>query len=385
MSETSRIHKKLDDNHVVWFRESNQWVGFLPPAFKVYKWNEQGKSRSKIHSKLVKRYGLSNEIADSFIEEILEGIEQVTANTISSQRKKPKNISNIERDPHPFSVRQYLINGKCFRISFGSKLIEYYIHPPLAHLENSVSGKADEKFHLRGENASFTLVILNDRKAWITDSVVDLKRKLSLTILNSIYNASYPEWFSRIHASAITNGKDSILLSSESGSGKSTLAALLQSKGLRVVSDDFVAMRNDKLAYPVPSGISIKRGAYPVIRNYFPDFEPENEDRYAYGNKDVCFMSPLGNSDMYAPVTVKAMVFIAFRQDSEFKLNEIAVFDALGLYHQEAWVDNSYDNALLFIEWFEQLSFYKLEYSNTEKALNAIQDLFDYSQNTEGR
>ena len=94
-------------------------------------------------------------------------------------------------------------------------------------------------------------------------------------------------------------------------------------------------------------------------------------------------MSPLGNSDMYAPVPVKAMVFISFKQGSEFKLNELSVFDALGLYHQEAWVDNSYDNALLFIDWFEQLSFYKLEYSNTDKALNAIQDLFDYSQNTE--
>lgn len=49
-----------------------------------------------------------------------------------------------------------------------------------------------------------------------------------------------------IHASAVTDGEQAVLLSGRSGGGKSTLAATLVRRGFRLLSDDVVAIRHDR-------------------------------------------------------------------------------------------------------------------------------------------
>ncbi|MDA3821704.1 MAG: hypothetical protein PF450_03690 [Bacteroidales bacterium] len=77
MPKAPRIHKKLSDKHVVWFGESNQWVGFEVPAYKVYKWHESGKSKKKIAKKIASKYGLEEKEAKRFVSEIITELERI--------------------------------------------------------------------------------------------------------------------------------------------------------------------------------------------------------------------------------------------------------------------------------------------------------------------
>jgi len=271
MSKPLRLHKELSGKHVVWFEESNQWIGFEEPAYNIFKWVEKGQKKAKVVSKICEKYGLNEPDGKRFVNEILEGLKLASLPTKPDSNIQPA----ISRNPKPFSTRQYLINNKRFEIRYGSKLIEYYIHPPLAHLEKSKYSKADEIFTLLGDNTKYGLISEPTLLNWSTDDIIKLKRRVSLSILNCIYNSNDADWFSRIHASAVSNENHAIILSSESGHGKSTLATLLQTRGFRVLSDDFVPLhRLDQHAYPVPTGLSIKRGSFEVIQNYFSEFDP---------------------------------------------------------------------------------------------------------------
>lgn len=384
MSSKNHIHKEFSGKHVVWFKESNQWIGFEPPAYEVFRLHVEGKNKKHITEHICKFYELSKVDGANFIDEIIEGIKTASTPRESASDNGSKTRDIVEQkipdqDQESYSIRKYLIHDKTIEIYYGSKILEYYIHPPLQYLETLSDLKPDTSFHLFSSRSNHHLVSEHGQSTWTIDEIPKLKRRLSLLILNIIYKTSFNDWFSRVHASAITDEKQVFLLSSESGSGKSTLATLLQSRGCRVLSDDYVPLnRKDQLAYPVPAALSIKKGSFDVIKQYLPDFNPKLFDTYEYGHKDIRFLPPVAIKDnRYEPKPVSSIIFVKYKQDADYSFREINSFDALGKYHQEAWVDDTPENAQGFINWFEKLSFYELVYSNTEQALDTISSLFE--------
>jgi len=377
MSNPLRLHKKLSGKHVIWFGESNQWVGFEKPAYIVFKMYEKGKKPKKIVTKIQLKYELPRKEAKRFVAEIISGIEEVSERGESVNERSP-DIGIDKKNINPFSIRLYTINDKVFRVEYETKLIEYYIHPPLAHLESMSPEEADNTFFLHSNNSAFILESGDESICWSTTDILKLKRKVTLSILNSIYNSSINDWFSRIHASAITDEKQAIILSSESGSGKSTLAILLQTKGFRILSDDIVPLHNrNQYAYPVPTGMSVKKGAFKVLKNYFPEFNPTDSTNYKFGHKDLVFIAPkTTDNNPFRPVPVSKIVFVKYNPDIQHSLTELTLFEALGRYHEEAWVDGSPENAKIFFDWFERLSCFQLEYSNTDMAMDTVATLF---------
>jgi hypothetical protein len=51
---------------------------------------------------------------------------------------------------------------------------------------------------------------------------------------------------------------------------------------------------------------------------------------------------------------------------------------AIKLLLDQAWVTPTPGNASLLFDWITQISFFKLTYSNNDKALGAIKNLFDH-------
>lgn len=387
MSSKNRIHKEFSGKHVVWFEESNQWIGFEPPAYEVFRLHVEGKNKKHITEHICKFYELSKVEGANFVGEIFEGIKTASTPRMSASDNGSKIRDIIEQtipdqDKESYSVRKYLIHDKTIEIHYGSKILEYYIHPPLQYLETFSAQKPDTSLHLFSSQSNHYIVSDHGQSTWTTDEIPKLKRRLSLLILNKIYKTTFNDWFSRVHASAITDEQQVILLSSESGSGKSTLATLLQTRGYRVLSDDYVPLnRKDQLAYPVPAALSIKKGSFEVIKHYLPDFDPAQFDAYEFGHKDVRFLPPSANEkNWYEPKPVSSLIFIKYDAMAVFGFREIDSFDALGKYHQEAWVDDTPENAQGFIDWFEKLSFYELIYSDTEQALDTISSLFKASK-----
>ena len=95
--------------------------------------------------------------------------------------------------------------------------------------------------------------------------------KLSMQLLIDIYKKPETDWMGVFHASAISNGKESILLLGDSGNGKSTSLALLIANGFNCLADDFVPIDKNKNIYTYPAAISVKKNSVPTLIPFYPN------------------------------------------------------------------------------------------------------------------
>ena len=276
------VSKKIDSNHIVWFEQANRWVEFEAPAWFVNKLYQKGVDIHTISYKCAKKYDLSKDECFQFVHDICKSIDEMSKPDFASCVNSNTPYLTTNYSFVPYVVRYYQILEKRFVIIYESCLAEYYIHQPLAHLEIEHSDIADAQFEI----FSFANIpVLREKDHPETASVFEdfnqLKKRLFINILNIIYNKKSSDWLSFVHASALTNGKHTLLLSSASGSGKSTMAALLQAKGLQLVSDDFVPVdAKTKQAFPFPAAVSVKNGAFSVLSPYYGNLYDKNFNKY---------------------------------------------------------------------------------------------------------
>ena len=249
--------KKLSSSRIVWFEPSNQWVHLEEPAWYVFQQLKNRRTIPEIAKKCAGRYGASYDESLRFVEEISAGLDgfQKPLRSAHEESISPETANSLSFTP--LCKRYYLINKKIISICFDSRLSEYYIHPPVAHLEISPSGKADAIFEVFS-HMNHQILRRQGYPAitYVSDDFNRLKKNLFIEIVSLIYNKKNDNWMSFVHAAGITNGVQTILLSSASGSGKSTMAALLQSKGVQMVSDDFVPLdARTKRAFPFTAAI----------------------------------------------------------------------------------------------------------------------------------
>ncbi len=561
-----RVIKKVGSCHVIWFPESNRWIGLKEPAWFIYRRYEKGDNQKCITGHLTKRYGLPADEARRFYREIISGLKlssrqsgssfsgahQDPVNTTGESAPLPQNdfpgktplspdVPAAGKAPslaeHPettgFVARHYLINNKHITISYGSPLLEYYLHRPLAHLERGA--ESGETLHIRlsqkragtgagsgtgnnaGENVvnrpvqetreqaktgadisggpkaesrqkadsrqeadstkgagssqgvmaknnSFYLQVekngRKDSRQYCFYDAGEVKHRVYIQICCHIYGVPENEWMSYIHASALTNGREAVLLSSASGSGKSTMAALLQlpaesvfattekengegkyaagddadrenrcrkagrsdragrypgaDKGdvpdpgsgregryliypgaykgadredapgagdLFFMSDDFVPVAaGNKKAHPFPAAITIKKGSFDVISPYYDPAGDADTMYRGMTNRQVRYLCPrFPERDPFTPQPVKKIIFIRHNPEITFKLEKLSTIKALAAFHEEAWVSQNPGHAQNFIDWFVTLSCYRLEYSDNQKAVKAINNLFNKS------
>jgi hypothetical protein len=182
-----------------------------------------------------------------------------------------------------------------------------------------------------------------------------------------------------VHASAITNGKKTILFSAPPNHGKTTIAALLQSRGYKLISDDFVPIdRNSFKAYPFPIAMSVKQTSMDLLASLFPALEQKTLN-YISPEKSVRFLPPNANPDVTKEVfPVRDFVFIQYNSSVDFIWEKLDPLKAMKLLLDQAWVTPIKGNTEILFERIMELSFYQLTYSNNEKALDAIANLFDH-------
>jgi hypothetical protein len=194
-----------------------------------------------------------------------------------------------------------------------------------------------------------------------------------------MYNKSDDFWLMTVHAAALTNGKKTILIPAESGSGKTTMAAMLQNRGYRLLSDDFVPIdRHFFRAWHFPIAMSVKQGALEVLSTMYRDLEekPVNETP---AKKSVRYLCP--DYDPEKPndaFPVKDVIMIKYDPKVEFEFKKAGRIDAIKLMLDQSWILPNPGNAKIFLDQVDQWSFYQLTYSNNELALDVIDELFDY-------
>lgn len=371
------IAKKIGNNHVVWLEKSNRWVQLEEPAWLIYSQRKKGTDTVTLSRICAKRYNLTLQESDQFVNEIctcLSGLNEPARDPASETDITCLPSYNNNKN---YSSRDYLIGTKYFRINFETRLAEYYIHPPLAHLETSTSGKTDVKFEIKS-SADIPVLIEQNYPAYACKDFMQLKKRLFIRMANTIYNKTNEDWMSFVHASAITDGKQTVLLSSGSGSGKSTMAALLQKKGLSVASDDFVPIdAKKKQAFAFPAAISVKEGSFKLLSPYYGNLHDKDFNSYEFINSKVRFLPPKSDTiQEFLPQPLKCIVFIKYNPNIFCNFNIIPQNEALKLFHEQAWVSGNPKHARNFINWFVKLDCYRLEYGDTDAGINKILRIF---------
>lgn len=373
------ISKKLPNSRIVWFASSNQWVHLEEPAWFILSLLKKGQSTQNISLKFSSKYKLPTGESEHFVKEIT-GMLVELEKPVTLQLKNDDPIESLNSLKYtPFATRNYLINKKNIFISYDSRISEYYIHPSLAHLETCLALNSDAYFGIFQHKEKYILQKKNNPSFTFTaDNYSQLKRKLFIEVANIIYNKNSRHWMSFLHASGISNGKETILLSSASGSGKSTMAALLQARGLQLVSDDFIPMdASNNHAFPFPAAISVKKAGFSVLSPYYGNLKDENYNLYPYTHKSVRYLKPLPDSTFsYKSGPVRSLIFIRYNPETSCELTLLSIPDALKLFHEQSWVSHNADHARAFINWFVKLKCFRLDYSDNEKGIDAVMGRF---------
>lgn len=375
-AKTAPVIREIDGMYVVWFSNGNQYLRLEEPAFFVFQNEQQGINREVIVSRCAERYCIHTDESRKFVTEILDGIEAIKQ---WETRKDPDNFTDEElrlKQFSLFSVRNYSVNGKPLRFHFETRLYEYYLHPLLQHLETETYCSEPILFELFGHNDRIVLRVNHQVKGvWTEEESHLLKGMAFLQILNAVYQRGDNDWMAIVHGSAVTNGAKTIVFTASPGSGKSTIAALLKQKGFALVSDDFVPVeRSSQHVFPFPAAMSVKDGATDLLSAFYPSLKGDVESQLSLTNKQVRYLPVEGEA---VPAPVKEIIFIKYDRAVDFEMEELPRIEALKMLLDETWTFPSDENAGQFLDWYSGLTCYRLTYSNNEKAIQTIVQLFE--------
>jgi len=272
--------------------------------------------------------------------------------------------------------KKYNFKNNVFEVYYDSELVQKTIHPSIAHLETTDTGTATVVYDIYIEN---NMLCLFKNEALVkTVPKRDyhiIQGKFAMELLSFIHNRVESDWLGTFHGSTIADGKNSILFIGESGKGKSTLCALLTANGFELVADDVSPMLgSDSHIYHNPSAISIKEGAFNVLRPLIPNFN-SIPDVLFNKTKGVIKYVPCKNPAV-SNYPCKAIIMVNYSAGSDTKLELISIKEVLETLIPESWLSPNPNHAETFLNWLSAIPVYKLTYSSTENVTQEITNCF---------
>lgn len=380
MPSIAYLKKKIGSSYLVWFKNSDAYLQMEEPAWFVFRKTTQRYKAQTIADEFAVRYSISPEESLRFVKDIREEIEKLNrVNNVQDRLQQlPQGLSDFTFTP--YSHHRYQIGGQWLDFSFQTRHFEYYIHPLIRHFETNEANEASSHFELFAFADKIIFRLNGEVKGlWSSDETHLVKGQLFMQMINLLHGKTNADWLMTVHASAITNGEKTILFSAPPNHGKTTMAALLQNQGFKLISDDFVPIDRHLLnAYPFPIAMSVKQTSMEVVGSLFPGLE-EKPLNYISPEKSVRYHPAKLQPDFTADVLpVHAFVFIHYNPTVDFNWEKLDAVRAMKFLLDQAWILPNEGNAAILFERITRLSFYHLTYSNNEKAMEAITQLFDH-------
>ena len=366
----------LDGKTVLWLSEFNKYIVTETPFDKIIELIYTGKNQEQILEYCIGKLNFSPDNANQIIKKIKLNLEEIQSNVNMLHNEIPSTAI----PPATFNCKRYYeINGIIFLFEYETDKIEFLIHPKFAHLE--IPATLDFINHFQVFKAESEIILVVDGKTignWPKEMEHFMTGKVSMEILQKIYGNEENDWMAVFHASAITNGKESIMFLGDSGNGKSTIAAILMASGLHLLADDFVPVdaKSGKV-YNFPAALSVKKKALDLLIPLYPQLALAKEFYYKGLDKTVRYLPALPfpeNNSFYYPC--RALIFVKFKKDSGFKLKRIPKDEAFKQLIPDSWISPLPENALFFLNWFIKLPCYQITYSDNVKMVNTIKNLF---------
>jgi hypothetical protein len=263
----------------------------------------------------------------------------------------------------------YRLCGRPILIRFGEPGIEQAIHPPLAHTAAASSTPTDRVDVMR-DGAGY-LIVCNDD---------DIERATTLEealgqVLGRILELSYPdaEWLAMMHAAAVGDERGAVVMAGESGSGKSTLTAALVHAGLGYFSDDVVPLDSAQRIRPMPLGISVKEGSWPVLAPLYPNLEALP----IHGGRRRRYL-PIGKRRIgpNGGLTVKSLIFPRYSPDQPTVVGCLTPLQVLErLTRAQSWLSLDGRRFAATLRWIAETPGYELSYASLDEAVFVITGL----------
>lgn len=374
------LKRKVQHSYLIWLEVSRKYVQMEEPAWFVF--NKLGKKykATTIAAKCVARYGLTPEESILYVNEIRSGIEQINQPPLLADPllEYPTELKNYLFKP--FSIHRYRFGDRLIEFSYGNQLLESFIHPLIVHLKTDESQAKIAVFELFGYNDKIAFRLDSQVKGvWETNESHLVKGLIFMNLVNRMFDKPEDFWLMTVHASAISNGRKTIVIPASPGSGKTTFAAMLQARGYQLVSDDFVPIdRYSFFAWPFPIAISVKNGSLDLLSGLYPQLKKTPLTKVS-SDKSVRYIFPENHGEFsYKPCPVKEFIFIKYDQSIEFDWETLDKVRAIKLLLDQSWIQPGKEIADIILNKLTDWSFYQLTYSNNSKALAAITNLFDH-------
>ena len=380
MSRIKYIKKKIGQTYLVWFQNSNLYTQLEEPAWFVFKKTVNRHKTETIISDFCWRYGIDYEQSGQFVNDIRRMINQMNKAPLISHLPENYPLELKTKKFIPYSTHHYQITNNLIEFSFENQQFESYIHPLLSYLESAKNKGKSSLFELfRYQDKSVLRLNGEIIGTWDRDKTHRLIGFTYMSLINEMYGKTDDFWLMTVHAAALTNGRKTILIPAESGSGKTTMAALLQSRGYRLISDDFVPIDRQLFqAWPFPIAMSIKSGAIEVLSSIYPDID-KKPIKLTSSKNNVRYLSPEYKPDSNSLISpIKQVISVKYDPAVEFEFEKADKLKLIKLLLDQSWILPHADNAKAFLDQVAQCSFYRLTYSNNDKALDAISKLFDH-------
>jgi hypothetical protein len=277
----------------------------------------------------------------------------------------------VAADPsRSFHAEQiYRLCGRPIRLRFEEPAIEGAIHPPLAHTVDPSSHPGDSVDVLR-EGEGY-LVVCNGS---------DIERAATLEealgqVFGRILELSYPdaEWLAMMHAAAVGDESGALVMAGDSGSGKSTLTAALIDAGLSYFSDDIVPLDAARRIRPMPLGISVKEGSWPVLAALYPELEalPVHSGRR---RRYLPIAQQRNGPDGGLPV--KSIVFPRYQPNQPIVIGRLTPLQVLErLTRARSWMSLDGRRFAATLRWIEATPGYELSHASLEEGVLALTGL----------
>lgn len=367
------LTKPIENKTITWFKNSNEYLVLENTTALILEKFNQGIATKVIADSLSKKLSIPLEDTLSFVKDL--------KNTLYTSKTKTKplettNYHTIEKPKKVAFIKYYKINDRVFKIGFSDELEFSYIHPKFAHLEVAKTTFHHEFLSFICNQLIFLYVNNRFIGAWKHDEIEFFQGKFSMQLIQKIHQKEENEWMGVFHASAVSNGKKSALFLGDSGNGKSTSLALLQANGFTCLADDFVPIDIQKQEiYSFPAAISVKKNSLEALLPIYPELKTSAEYHFKRLNKTVRYLKP--NTNTYSSrLPCKALVFIKYEKNAALSCTKISKIEAFEQLIPDSWISPEIKNAEIFLDWFSKLICYQLTYSNNEKMIETVTEIF---------
>ena len=376
MTTPKKIHLfPIEDKTIVWFAANNEYVIFENEVANILQQCNSGISIDEIALAISSKMDIPFTEIRNFIE---ESEKQFLNRSLVENIQLEKEASKIKK-PDTFEISEtYLINDMVCKVLFLSEKERELVHPKFAHLVTTDVQLPHHLFEVFIHQNEIILYVNNVFiGAWSSEEVHYFQGKFSMELIQKIHQKEESKWMGVFHASAVSDGKQSILFLGDSGNGKSTSLALLQANGFTCLADDFVPIASEnKEVYSFPAAISIKKNSLKVLDSLYPSLANSIEYDYIRLNKIVRYLPP-NNSDFTTHLPCKKLIFIKYEKEADLQVNSISKLEAFQQLIPDSWLSPLPENAAIFLDWFAQLECYKIKYSENEKMIAAVRELFE--------